>query len=162
MHSFIKCIYLFVTHQTESLRGVIYGLFLKGSHKHLKIKTNCNLGSLNMITIGDNVQIGNNVTILALTKDIVIGNDVLIAPYVSIIGTNHTISDPDKLIRLQGMTSAQITIQDDVWIGTKAIILPGVTIGKGSVVGAGAVVTKDVPPYAVVGGVPARVIKMRK
>ena len=62
----------------------------------------------------------------------------------------------------QGGTVVQVTIGDDVWIGTRAIILPGVTIGNGVIIGAGAVVTKDVPDYAIVGGVPARVIRFRK
>lgn len=62
----------------------------------------------------------------------------------------------------QGMRTAPVTIGNDVWIGMRSIIMPGVNIGDGSVIGAGAVVTKDVPAYAIVGGVPAKVIKYRK
>lgn len=75
-----------------------------------------------------------------------------IAPNVVIIGANHVFADPNKTIKSQGSTSKGIVIEDDVWIATNSSILDGVTIGKGSVVAAGAVVNKDVPPYSVVGG----------
>ena len=69
----------------------------------------------------------------------------------------------DIPMRGQGSTPARkVTVSSDVWIGARVIILPGVTIGQGAIIAAGAVVTKDVPPFSVVGGVPARVIKFRK
>lgn len=84
-------------------------------------------------------------------------------PDVRIITINHKTERTDIPMKGQGVLSPQkVTICDDVWIGARVIILPGVTIGKGSIIGAGAVVTKDVPEYAVMGGVPARVIKFRK
>ncbi len=64
-------------------------------------------------------------------------------------------------INMQGYSYKKVVLHDDVWLGTKVIVLPGVTIGKGAIVAAGAVVTKDVPPNAIVGGVPARVIATR-
>ena len=84
-----------------------------------------------------------------------------IAPNVVIIGANHAFADPNKTLKSQGSTSKGIVIEDDVWIATNSSILDGVTIGKGSVVAAGAVVNKDVPPYSVVGGVPAKILKSR-
>ncbi|WP_350016675.1 acyltransferase [Rhodanobacter sp. IGA1.0] len=90
-----------------------------------------------------------------------IGDDVRIAAHCSIISSNHVFSDPKKPIRTQGLIALGVTIEDDVWLGTGARILDGVTIGKGAVVAAGAVVVRDVAPYSVVGGVPARLIKMR-
>jgi acetyltransferase-like isoleucine patch superfamily enzyme len=74
---------------------------------------------------------------------------------------SHVISDPQKLIRNQGISYQGIVIEDNVWIGSKATILDGVVIGTGAVIGAGAVVTKSVPPYAIAVGVPARIIGMR-
>jgi acetyltransferase-like isoleucine patch superfamily enzyme len=68
----------------------------------------------------------------------------------------------DKTIKEQGVKKEFITIEDDCWIAANSVILAGVTIGKGSVVAAGSIVTKDIPPYSVVAGVPARVIKSRK
>lgn len=92
-----------------------------------------------------------------------IGNYVQIAPYVWIMNAIHEYESLDKpMYEQKGYKTGRIIIKDDVWIGLRAIIMPGVTIGTGAVIGAGAVVTKDVPPYAVVGGVPAKVIKYRK
>jgi acetyltransferase-like isoleucine patch superfamily enzyme len=78
------------------------------------------------------------------------------------IAANHVFSDPDRPIHSQGLDHAPITIEDDVWIGGRVNVVAGVTVGRGSVIGAGAVVTKDVPPYSVAVGVPARVIKSRR
>ena len=94
--------------------------------------------------------------------EIRIGNDVRIASHVMIIGADHRFDDPEKPIAKQGVVRRSVVIEDDVWIAGRVNIIAGVTIGRGSVVAAGAVVTKDVPPYSVVAGVPARVIKMRK
>jgi acetyltransferase-like isoleucine patch superfamily enzyme len=77
------------------------------------------------------------------------------------ITRKHGFSDVDKPMSHQGYTNAPIVIEDDVWVGFQAVILPGVTIGHGSIVGAGAVVTKDVEPYTVVVGIPARPLKRR-
>ncbi len=85
-----------------------------------------------------------------------IGSNVSISPYVTILTTQHGPNDPD--FRL---TSAPVVLEDHVWVGTRAMILPGVTIGRGAVVGAGSVVTKDVEPLSIIGGVPAQVIGRR-
>jgi len=111
-----------------------------------------------------NVKIGLHCHIneRAFIQGASIGNYVMIAPDVAILNESHTYSNPDTPMILQPTTEKRNPqISDDVWIGRNAVILPGVTIGKGSIVGAGAVVTKDVPSGAIVGGVPARIIKMR-
>ena len=90
-----------------------------------------------------------------------IGDKVRIGLRVNIITNNHVFMDHERPIMEQGSACAPVIIKDDVWIGVNATILPGVTVGKGSVIGAGAVVTKDVKPYTVVGGVPAKKIKNR-
>lgn len=112
------------------------------------------------VTIGQRCTI-NDFSFLNGVGDIVIGNDVHIASHVVIVSMNHIFKDPAKLIAEQGSSKIGITIEDDVWIGTSVLILDGVTIGKGSVIAAGAVVTKSVPPYSVAAGVPASVIKKR-
>ena len=91
-----------------------------------------------------------------------IGDCVRIAPHVMMIASDHVFDDPDRPITDQGSRRAPITIGDDVWIAGRVNITAGVTIGRGSVIAAGAVVTRDVPPYSVAAGVPARVIKSRK
>ncbi|WP_215407940.1 acyltransferase [Vibrio gigantis] len=119
----------------------------------------------NQISIGDHCFVGRDVTISTSQtgkSKIIIGNDVMIAQGVKIIGGNHEISDVSVLIRLQGEgKQGNILIHDDVWIGANAIILTGVEIGVGAVIGAGSVVTKNVRPYDVVAGNPARVIRNR-
>ncbi len=97
----------------------------------------------------------------APTGQVRIGNGVRIAPHVMMIAANHVFSDPGRPIHRQGLDHGPILIEDDVWIGGRVNVLAGVTVGQGSVIGAGAVVTKDVPPYSVAVGVPARVIKSR-
>jgi maltose O-acetyltransferase len=93
---------------------------------------------------------------------LIIGDYVLMAPEVTIITTQHKYADVKIPIPYQGEEISTVIIEDNAWIGYRAIILPGVTIGEGAIVGAGAVVTKDVLPYSIVGGVPAKLIKMRK
>ncbi|MGP8321299.1 MAG: acyltransferase [Methanosarcinaceae archaeon] len=93
---------------------------------------------------------------------VTIGNDVIIGPFVIIHSANHKFDRLDIPIQKQGCEKLSVNIEDDVWIGANAIILPGVTIGRGSVIGAGAVITRDIPPYSVAAGVPAKVIRNRK
>jgi len=91
-----------------------------------------------------------------------IGKDVRMGPDVILQSGDHVFSERDKPIRLQGYTEPRpIVIEDDVYIGARVIILPGRKIGRGAVIGSGAVVTKDVPEYAVVAGNPARIVKYR-
>ncbi|MCH5147932.1 MAG: acyltransferase [Clostridiales bacterium] len=112
------------------------------------------------VRLGNNIIINRNVSITARSK-VSLGNDVLLGPNVVINDGNHLFVDRDKPITTQGHTAKEIVIEDDVWIAANSVILKGVHIGKGAVVAAGSVVTKDVPPYAVVAGVPARQIKNR-
>jgi len=115
------------------------------------------------ISIGANVWISKNVAFYA-TNGITIGNDVVIAKDVSFISANHGFRNKSLKVNKQGMEvgAPPIVIGSDVWIGEKAIILKSVNIGNGAVVGAGAVVTKNVPNYAVVAGNPARIIAYRE
>lgn len=89
------------------------------------------------------------------------GDGVRIASHVSLVGFNHGYDDPDMPIYRQKHETRGIVIEDDVWIGANAVVVDGVTIGRGAVIAAGAVVSKDVPPMAIVGGVPAKVLRYR-
>lgn len=88
-----------------------------------------------------------------------IGDRVYTSPFTQIIAVNHVFDDPQRPFVDQGITAQGIVIEDDVWLGAGAVVTDGVRVGRGAVVAAGAVVTRDVPPHTVVGGVPARVIK---
>lgn len=110
------------------------------------------------ITIGARSLVGEG-CVLRGQGGITIGDDVYLAPLVQLLAVNHEYQDLERPISAQPITTQGITIDDDVWIGGGAIILDGVHIGRHSVVAAGAVVAGDVPPFTVVGGVPARVIK---
>jgi acetyltransferase-like isoleucine patch superfamily enzyme len=90
---------------------------------------------------------------------VTIGDRVYTSPLVQIVAVNHVYDDPSRPFIDQGITAEGIVIEDDVWIGSGAVITDGVHIGKGAVVAAGAVVTRDVPPHTVVGGVPARILR---
>ncbi len=108
------------------------------------------------IRVGDDFLANYNVTILDRAA-VTIGDGVLIAPGAVITTVNHAL-DPEKR-RANVCTALPVTIGSNVWIGANCTILPGVTIGDGAVIAAGAVVRSDVPPRAVVGGIPARVLK---
>lgn len=117
----------------------------------------------NNIEIGEGCLINHNTILQAGKVDgkIRIGNYVHTGTNVMIIAFNHAFDTRDVPTIKQDYYDADITIEDDVWIGGGAIILAGVTIGKGAIVAAGAVVNKDVPPYSIVGGIPAKVLKIR-
>ena len=113
------------------------------------------------LTMGDNSNIGPY-NYIGCSGKITIGNNVMLAPRVSIYAENHVFDHPEILIRDQGVEKKEVIIEDDCWIAANSILLAGVTIGRGSVVAAGSVVTENVPPYSVVAGVPAKWIKSRK
>lgn len=112
------------------------------------------------IEIGEGTYIGPYVCI-AGPGHIRIGKDCLIASHSGIYANNHLFADPTIKIKDQGVVRKGITIEDDCWLGSGVRVLDGVTIGQGSVIGAGAVVTKDIPPFSVAVGVPAKVISHR-
>jgi acetyltransferase-like isoleucine patch superfamily enzyme len=113
--------------------------------------------------IGDDTYIGEQNNLRAGGGVIRIGNKCLLSQAISVIASNHSIALRDVPIRDQpwDTTHVGVTIEDDVWIGCNAVLLPGVRVGRGAVVAAGSVVTRDVPDYTIVGGVPAKVLKQR-
>lgn len=110
------------------------------------------------IDIGRDSLIGEY-NILRGQGGIQIGDRVYTGPNVQILAVDHVYEDPERPLIEQGITAEGIVVEDDVWIGAGAILTDGIRVGKGAVIAAGAVVTADVPPHTVVGGVPARVLK---
>lgn len=108
------------------------------------------------VVIGDFTRIGLHCTVIG---PVTIGSHVNLAQGITVSALNHNFDDTLLRIDQQGVSTREIRIDDDVWIGANAVITAGVHIGSHSVVAAGAVVTKDVPEYSVVAGVPAKVIK---
>jgi len=115
------------------------------------------------VSIGNNCSFNYNVTIDASNcGSIIIKNDVIIGPNVVIRASDHNFEDVNIDINKQGHRSGIIKIQNNVWIGANVTITKDVEIGEGSIIGAGAVVTKNIPPYSIAGGIPAKIIKKRK
>lgn len=108
------------------------------------------------VSIGSDSRIGLGNVIIGPVK---VGNQVIFAQNVVLSGLNHGYEDINIPIRLQKVTTAQITVEDEVWIGANAVITAGITVGKHSVVAGGSVVVKDVPPFSIVGGNPAKILK---
>ena len=108
------------------------------------------------VIIGDHTRVGLHNTIIG---PVTIGSHVNLAQGITVTALNHNFEDTNKRIDEQGISTNPVIIEDDIWIGANAVILPGVHIGNHCVVAAGAVVTKDVPPHSLVGGVPAKIMK---
>jgi maltose O-acetyltransferase len=131
----------------------------KNCGKNVNIERKAQFGTGFNLEIGDNSGIGVGCIV---PNDIKIGDNVMMGPEVIIYNKNHNFSRTDIPMIEQGMTdSLKTIIEDDVWIGRRVIILPGKTIGKGAVIGAGSVVTKNVPQFAIVAGNPATIKKYR-
>jgi maltose O-acetyltransferase len=140
-------------------RACAMALFFKCS-RDVNIEHGASFAGGRFIEIGERSGIGIDCDIPSDTK---IGCFVMMGPEVVILNQNHCFDRLDIAMIFQGATNNEsVVIEDDVWIGRRTLILPGVRIGKGAIVGAGSVVTKDVLPYAIVGGNPAKVIKMRR
>ena len=135
--------------------------------KNVVLGSNLSISGIGNIYIGNNSSIGGNCILLTTKAKIIIGDHVMIAPHVCIVTGNHridvigrymnTIMDHEK----REEDDKDVIFEGDNWVGLGSIILKGVHVGIGAVIGAGSVVTKDVPPYALVCGNPAKVIKMR-
>ncbi len=133
-----------------------------GSNSYFGINCKIYASEFGRVKIGFKASINSNVMINARGKGTIsIGNNVLIGPNVVLRSSNHCFYTTKVPVIDQGMTEGEIIINDDVWIGSNAVILPNCEIGKGVIIAAGAVVTSDVESYTVVGGVPATLIKKR-
>jgi acetyltransferase-like isoleucine patch superfamily enzyme len=163
------------------LRGFIY------QYKFKSIGKKCSLGSKITITVLDNnIQLSNNVairnnviiggrgeltigrntvineqSIIACYEKVEIGEDVMFAPRCYVLDIDHAYSNKEIPISKQGYKTSPVKIGDGVWLGTQVVVTRGVVIGEGAIVAANSVVTKDIPPYTIAAGIPAKVIKKR-
>lgn len=138
------------------LRRKMVSFFVNKSGKLIRVKRNADISMF--IEIGDFSELGTNCIIQSNTY---IGRNVIMGPDVKIYTKNHRFESLEIPIQYQGHSEEKVIIGNDVWIGANVVILPGVTVEEHSIIAAGSVVTKDVPSFAIVGGVPAKVIKYR-
>lgn len=143
-----------------TLRRIVAKRILQSCGSGIIVKDHCYFGNGTRLSVGNNSQLGRNAR---LQGDITIGNDCVMGPDVVMMATSHEFNRLDIPINQQGAKAEEpIVIGDDCWIGTRAIILPGVHLGDHCIVAAGAVITRSFSNNCIVGGVPARVIKTRK
>ncbi|MBP9814180.1 acyltransferase [Candidatus Woesebacteria bacterium] len=142
--------------------------FFQSKKNHITVEKNSRFGKHTRVDAGfdGKIVIGKNVLVddhcfITAQKSITIGNNVMIAAYSFITDFNHAFRSKKTHIDQQGFERNLVVIEDDVWIGTHVCILKGVTIGRGAVIGAGSVVTKNIKPYEVVAGNPAKHIRYR-
>ena len=144
----------------RKLRSSVGRFLFDSWGKNINIERKADFGSGRGISIGSNSGLGIRCWVRGPLK---IGDNVMMGPDVKIITNRHKTDDTSVPMNQQGgLPALPVTIGNNVWIGANVIILAGVNIGNGVIIGAGAVVTKDVPDYAVIGGVPAKVLKYRK
>ena len=144
-----------VIHRSVRMDTPPYRKFHLGDYSVVESNA-CINNAVGDVMIGDHTRIGLHNTIIG---PVTIGSHVNLAQGITVTALNHNFADTEKRIDEQGVSTKPVVIEDDIWIGANATILPGVSIGEHSVVAAGAVVTKDVPPHSLVAGVPAKVIK---
>jgi len=142
------------------LRSMLGQRIFKTMGRDVTICRGVDFGSGISISIGDYSSLNRNCWI---ANDTVFGNDVMMGPEIVILSGSHNYHSVDRPMREQGAPERKrVTIGDDVWIGTRTLILPGVTVGSHSILAAGSVVTNDVPQWAIVAGNPARLVRFRK
>jgi maltose O-acetyltransferase len=156
----------------QYLRTIYYGKLLKSVGEENIYESGVRFGAPDLIEIGDSCIFGRNVNINAGNcNGVYIGSNVAIADGTYLRSANHSFSRIDIPIRSQSHYSAEISfnnrvysvvVEDDVWIGARAIILSGARIGKGSIIAAGAMVSGTIPPYSIVIGNPGKITAMRK
>ena len=144
-----------VIHRSARMDTPPYRIFSLGDYSVIESFA-CINNAVGDVMIGDHTRIGLHNTIIGPVE---IGSHVNLAQGITVTALNHNFDDTEKRIDEQGVSTNPVTIEDDVWVGANAVILPGVTIGNHCVIADGAVVTKDVPPHSLVAGVPAKVIK---
>jgi maltose O-acetyltransferase len=144
----------------ERIRYFFVKKILKQCGNSVRVNSKCYFGDGSKLIVGDRTLLGLNAR---LGGKIRLGDDVIMGPDVILMAISHAYDRVDIPINTQGSTrEREIIIGDDVWIGTRVVIMPGVHVGSHSIIGSGAVVTKSCKPYSIIGGVPAKIIKSRK
>lgn len=139
-----------------AIRNFLVKQFAMNCGKNIRVKSGADISP--NISIGDDSELG---TRCLIQSDVFIGNNVIMGPDIKIYSKNHRFDSLDIPIQNQGEVSHKTVIGNDVWIGANVIILPGKIIGNHAVLAAGAIITHDVPDFAIVGGNPARILKFR-
>jgi maltose O-acetyltransferase len=143
----------------EKLKEYFVKKKFKSCGKNVNVSQDSRFGNGKFIEIGSNSSIGMNCKV---PNNICIGEDVMMRPYVTIYGANHIFERTEIPMRKQGMKKyPPVIIEDDVWIASHAIIMPTLTVAKGTIIGAAAVVTKNFPEFSIIAGNPAKLIKSR-
>jgi acetyltransferase-like isoleucine patch superfamily enzyme len=145
---------------TAKIRARLYALVCEHIGENVELLKGVRILCPAKVRIGSNTGI-NISTILDGNGGLSIGSDVMIGPYCQLITANHGFRSRDVPMKEQRIETKPVVIEDDVWLGSSVIVLPGVTVGRGAIVAAGAVVTHDVDAFHIVAGVPARTISIR-
>jgi acetyltransferase-like isoleucine patch superfamily enzyme len=157
-----------VIHPTSWIGGTAALRIYPSGSGNIRIGKNCWIEEYSRITThGGDVEIGdgssvNDFTVIRGGGGVRIGNCVRIGPHCVLIGASHKYDRTDIPIGEQGLTLQPVIVEDGVWIGANCTVLCGVTVGEGSIIGAGSVVTRSIPPYTVAVGNPAKVTRDRK
>lgn len=170
--SFVQKLSLVPSYLWDALWAPVWKRCMKHCGQNVYLRPmSSDIKGLNNLSIGDGTSIPKGSTIYCTLAPLTIGKKVIFGPHPTIITGDHRIdligkyiidvTDDDKLEDGVNKYDAPVVIEDDVWCGANVTILKGVTIGRGSVVAAGAVVTKSFPPYSIIGGIPAKLLKMR-
>lgn len=155
----LKQLHLWWSYKKAWIRAIILSRLFSGCGEGVEIFEHCRFYNYSNITLGNFVLINYGCEFEAIGGPIKIGHYVLFGPGCKIITLKRRYTDHTVPIYFQPHEKKQhVTIEDDVWIGANAIILPNITVGRGAIVAAGAIVSKDVKPFSIVGGVPARPI----
>jgi maltose O-acetyltransferase len=141
------------------LRGYLARHMLDACGQRVNVEHGAWFGSGRGIRLGDRSDLGMDVLVMGPLS---VGVDVMMGPRCVMLSVNHSTAETSRPMNSQGFEpSRAIVIEDDVWLGAGVTVLPGVRIGRGSVIGAGSVVTRDIPPWAIAAGNPARVVRHR-
>lgn len=159
IYSFWFSILMFLPDEFSKFRVGYYNKRGCNIHKSCSISPNVRIKG--NVTIDQNSSIAQNCTISGETAGVKIGKDVMIAPNVVIVAFNHNFENRELPMRLQGNKEDEVIIEDNVWIGANCTVAAGVRIGAGSIIGANSLVNKDVERFSIVGGVPAKLIRLR-
>lgn len=142
------------------LRSIQAGLSLDNFNRNIYIMGGCKFENYRKTKFGKWVFVNHDTT-FSTPQGITVGDYVMIGPKCLFASVHHSFDDWDKPMIFQHAEIKNIVIEDDVWIGANVTVLGGVRVGRGSVIAAGAVVSRDVEPYSIVGGVPAKLIRHR-